>query len=134
MVLVNKNPSVVWDSPYDEFDWFDFKYSVGMLLSKTLGTNRYVKVVAEIQNPWNGEVKQGYKYLRLDFARDCDDYALSLLVQIFPREIGSLKVYRLKNRKGLMIKHTHHDNPVNGDTYYVYPSCEAKYRKFHCCT
>ena len=131
-VRMNKKPCCEWDSDLciDEFDWYDFKYYIGDLCKSQFPT-RTCKARLFTQSPFTGDPRYGYKYIKIPLARDAAEYGKSFLEELFPREIGNLQVFKLSNRKGFVIIHKHHDNPVNGDKIVVTPISESTYNRFN---
>lgn len=128
-VRMAKKPYASWDGSGDEFDWFDFKYAVGLKAASNF--DGYCKAVCYSTNPFTGEPRVSLpKYIQIDLARDSDECGSSLLNQLF-RQIGSVEMYGLSNRKGLCFMHRHHDNPVDGDLIVVTPCSEKTYRRHH---
>lgn len=127
-IRMNKKPSAVWedwDEEDDEIEWFDFKYSIGVLSAQAFPEG-YCKAVIHTQNPFTGEPRQGHKYVQLPQSKDSEELGASLLSELF-KEVGTVEVYKLSNRPGLVFIHRHHDNPVNGDTIVVTPVSEKTY-------
>ena len=126
-IRIGKNPIKEYDSNWsDEYDYYDFCYCLGLQLPIQIETG-ICKVVSYSTNAFTGEEKVSLpKFIKLELARDAKEYGENLLNSIFSSFDGNFKIYKLSNRKGLCIVHTHHDNPVNGDYIIITPSKKYK--------
>lgn len=126
-VKLSKNPYIQYDGePYDDdecdlygcetcYDYFI--EDLQSLMDERLKTS-FLKVRAE-DIGWNH--RGGYKYVNTDNAR-------VLLGEILPNTECNLYVYKIP--KGICIVAKHHDNPVNGDHYYVTSVAESTYHTY----
>ena len=116
---ISKFPLVEYD-PYEEdvdseCAWDNYSHALTVLVT-TRFKEHCIKVSRDITR-WNGNRYGGYK------CADCIENGEDLMNCIFPRGMGEshVYVYSYRGGKGLALRVTHHDNPVNGDWYYVVP-------------
>ncbi len=126
---VSKNVVAEYDSDLnDEIDWYDFKYELGHQL-KFKFPDRYIRIQSSVTSPISHVTSVRNVCMKLGLAKDAPEYAYNLLSVLF-NDIGHLRVYSVQNRPGLVIRHTHHDNPVNGDEYVITSCAESTYDRW----
>jgi hypothetical protein len=101
-----------------QFAYDDFIEELQSIIDKKNKTN-YWKVEG-INLNWRNS--SGYKYINTNNAKD-------LLSKILPNTDCSISVENYKN--GLYIKAKHHDQPVNGSSFYILPCSQKTYYKFN---
>lgn len=123
----NKKPYLVWDGG-DELDWEEFKYCLGLLVKKHFPEGTFKASLFTVS--FLGTPRNGYSYFKT-CSEGIDDAGYDMLYSLFKNyDLGTIEVYGIKNRKGLVFHHTHHDNPVNGDWVVVTPCSERMYNSF----
>ena len=116
---------MVIDSTASELDWECFLIDVGVLVEKRFTTG-YVKCTAEDMG-WRH--LSGYKVFKCDTNDSYEDIGRRFVNSFCPNCDWSADVYSLNNSRGLFFRVTHHDNPVNGDKYYLMPISERTYNQ-----
>ena len=99
----------------DNFEW-EFNHLV-----QKKNPDGYFKIVGKNLG-WDR--REGYKYAEISCARELFN-AISTLAE------STISIYRYHN-KGLFIRATNHDNPVNGDQYYLVPVAYSTYAREQC--
>lgn len=72
---------------------------------------------------------EGYKVFAIDTYRDPYDVGIAFIEEFCPHCDWTARVYSLNEESGLYFNITHHDNPVNGDSYYLTPITEEVYER-----
>lgn len=124
-----KYPFAEWDDRdgKDEFDWYDFKYAIGLKAASKL--NEFCRATIFTIYPSSGNERMVVKHFKLEPDRDAAEYGEQVLNALF-KNIRTLQVFALTNRPGLVFLHKHHDNPVNGDLIVVTQCSEKTYRRY----
>ena len=123
-MAVSKNPILVLEPYSDESSWNDLMIALGTIIKKRFKTG-YVKCRAENMG-WRKA--SGYKVFKCNTDREEDYVGADFLSKFTPDCEWSAKVYSLDSR-GLFFTVTHHDNPVNGDRYYLTPISARTYER-----
>ena len=111
----------------DEFSYDDFLEDVGCLYLKKF-RHEYVHIKAE-NIGWRSLSGEKYAKINIDI-NDMLETGKEFLRSFIPRTSDYyIQVQNFK--QGLYINVKHHDNPVNGDRYYITKSCERTYER-HC--
>ena len=115
------------DLSEDDYSTDNFLYNLGKLLKKKFKSG-YIHVIGKNLG-WrhlNGET-----YARFDTEQSFEGAAEQIIRQIFPQTSSwsaSVFVHPVLKAKGLEIRVTHHDNPVNGDCFLLSPCAESTWR------
>ena len=112
----SKNPILEYDPCDEPYDgdyvlWGEFTTALSVLI-KDRFADHCVKVTREVTD-WSGKTFGGSKYA------DDIHHAEDLIDCIFPRGLGESHMRVYTYPRGLAFRVTHHDNPVNGDWYFV---------------
>ena len=118
-VIVSYDPYDYEDECDSLIQWENFEFLVNGVLHKK-NPDGYYKIEARNMG-WNR--RSGYKYAEINRASD--------LVNALGIAESMIEVRRYHN-KGLFIRAKNHDNPVNGDEYYLIPVAESTYRRATC--
>ena len=118
-VIVRYDPCDCIDEDDTWVEWENFKLVLDGILHQK-NPDGYYRVEAKNLG-WNR--RSGYKYAEINRASD--------LVNALGIADSTIEVRRYHN-KGLFIRAKNHDNPVNGDEYYLIPVAESTYRRATC--
>lgn len=110
----------------DDATWEEFLYNLAGYIRKRFSTG-YAKVYGENMG-WRR--LSGYKVIKFDLEADDDDLAREFLEGFVPDCAFITRVFSLISHHGLYFRLFHHDNPVNGDEYYLVPITRRTYEQF----
>ena len=129
-MVISKSPLLEIDSCADEIEYIRAMTEFGLLVQKRFAKNSYARVKAENMG-WSR--RSGFKVFEVD--RDLYPYetGVDFIGNIAPHSDYRAKVYSLDGR-GFYINILHHDNPVNGDDFYIVPISEKTFDRLkHIC-
>ena len=122
---ISKKPLLELTNDCEEYEWYDYMTVLGELVKKRFSEKGYVKVEAKNMG-WRRA--SAWKVIKIMQSPVLLDLGESLMLGIAPSCTWNATVYSM-NGRGLYINIRYHDNPVNGDEYYVTPIAERTYNR-----
>lgn len=125
----NKKPILTLGYDYEEedveFEYEFFHEELGFIVKKRFPTG--CAYVAAEDVGWRRMSADGYIKFDID-EKYTENVGINFLRDLKPKTSEcTIQVYKYK--KGLYLNIKHHDNPVNGDRYFLTPCAESTYLK-----